>query len=390
VNLVFFNQYFFSRLLKRFAVFGGVAAAATVLLCPTARASYYLQDGFNYPTGNLGGNSPWADTTSQIAVVNTNLISIAGLADFSPSGNAALVAQNGATNVLVTYRPFDGNLVASNGSVYFSLLIEVTNIGGNYYIAGLMPPSTTIPTGAGTDSCDLISISATGGYELGIRSLAVGTVYASTVLPLNTVVLVVMKYNFSTGIASLYLNPTLGGTEPVNPSISSTGATKATSLDHLFVRMGGSTAGDFFMDTLRVASTWAEVTPITGPEATKLTFASPPSYGATGVPLDPVVVQLCGANNIAAASNNVPVTVSLNTGSFASGTTTLYSDAIGQASFNDLVISTPGIYTLTASASGIGTGLSPVSATIAVGVMGVITPQGYALSNFLNSLNVAE
>jgi hypothetical protein len=82
--------------------------------------------------------------------------------------------------------------------------------------------------------------------------------------------------------------------------------------------------------------------------------------------------------------------VSLSPGSFASGTTTIYSDPTGQAAFSNLVISTTGTYTITATASGIGAGLAPASASVSVGVAGVISPQGLALSAFLDSLMVEE
>ena len=103
-----------------------------------------------------------------------------------------------------------------------------------------------------------------------------------------------------------------------------------------------------------------------------------------------MLVQLCNANNINSPSNNVPITMSLSPGSFAGGTTTVYSDPTGQAAFSNLVIGATGTYTLTATASGIGAGLTPASASISIGAPGVISPQGYALSAFLDSLMVEE
>src|SRR5207244_11099806 len=58
------------------------------------------------------------------------------------------------------------------------------------------------------------------------------------------------------------------------------------------------------------------------------------------------------------SSNNTTLTVVLNPGCFASGTTTLNTDVSGKATFNNLVINQAGNNTMTASASGIGTGLS--------------------------------
>jgi hypothetical protein len=124
---------------------------------------------------------------------------------------------------------------------------------------------------------------------------------------------------------------------------------------------------------------------------TQLEFTSQPTNGTAGATLESVVVQISAADNIPVASNNVPVTLSLNSGLFASGTTTVNTGANGQASFNDLVIGTAGTYALTATASGCGVGMAPAtSVPIQVGVPNVISPQGYALAAFLDSLMVEK
>lgn len=77
-----------------------------------------------------------------------------------------------------------------------------------------------------------------------------------------------------------------------------------------------------------------------------------------------VVVQLQDANGNNIASNNVPITLTLNTGSFAAGsTTTVNSDATGKATFSNLKINTAGTYTITAAASGIGAGLTSATSS---------------------------
>jgi subtilisin-like proprotein convertase family protein len=74
------------------------------------------------------------------------------------------------------------------------------------------------------------------------------------------------------------------------------------------------------------------------------------------------VVQIEDAYGNNVASNGVPITVALNTGAFASGTTTVNSGGAGSATFSDLVINAAGNYTLTATASGIGAGLAATPA----------------------------
>jgi hypothetical protein len=105
-----------------------------------------------------------------------------------------------------------------------------------------------------------------------------------------------------------------------------------------------------------------------------------------------VVVQIRNDSNLNMASNNVPITVSLSaSGTFARGTTTVYSDTNGQAAFNDLAIATAGNFTLTAAASGVGTGLAPgTSSLFSIGSPHAITSQGQALGAFLDALQVEK
>jgi hypothetical protein len=362
-----------------------LAIAIGVVCCQSAPAAYYLQDGFNYVPGILGTNAPWANPTSLIMVLDGGL-GCTNLADFSPPGGAVSVVQGTPASASVTYRPFDTS--ATNGSVYFSFLIEFTNVNASSYIAGLLPPNVGLPNGNASDPCDLWVRSATNGYNLGVRAKAGNTAYASAVLALNTVCFVVLKYDFASSGASLYLAPSPGGSEPASPDATSPGIA-VTGLNHLYLRVSGSAAGGFVMDALRVASTWAEVTPLgqVAP-ATRLVFAATPTSGTAQAALASTIVQVQNDTGFNVPSNGVPVTVTLNTGGFASGTTTVDSDIYGRATFNDLAACLPGTYTLTASASGIGTGLaSATSGPIVIGATDV-TPQGQALSVFLDSLQV--
>jgi pectate lyase len=82
-----------------------------------------------------------------------------------------------------------------------------------------------------------------------------------------------------------------------------------------------------------------------------------------------VLVQVQDENAASVSSNGVPITLTLTSGSGAlSGTLTQNTDSNGKATFNDLSIDTAGTgKQLTASASGIGTGLTnALSATFTI------------------------
>src|SRR6185503_4566243 len=89
----------------------------------------------------------------------------------------------------------------------------------------------------------------------------------------------------------------------------------------------------------------------------------------------PVVVQIQDTNGVSVASNNVPITLTMTTGSgVLSGTLTQNTDPSGKATFNDLYIDVSGTKQLTATASGIGAGLSNgISSTFQISDAPVVT-----------------
>jgi len=362
-----------------------LAIVAALALGRSAPAAYYLEEGFDYAPGILGSNAPWARPTDLITVVESGL-TYPNLAECSPPGGAVSATQGSSPTAAVSYRLLDR--AATNGSTYFSFLIEFTNVTATSYVAGLLPPTVGLPSGKASDPCDLYARSAGGGFNLGVAAKGGDIAYEAAVLALNTVYFVVLRYDLTSGSASLYLNPSPGGSTPVSPDATSTG-TAVTGLNHLYLRVSGPLAGSFRMDALRVASTWAEVTPLgeVAP-ATKLAFATTPTTGTAGSALASTVIQIQNDTGFNVPSNGVPVTVSLNTGGFAGGTTTVNSDIFGRATFSDLAVALPGTYNLTATAAGIGAGLA--SATSGAMVIGAtnITDQGHALSAFLDSLQV--
>ena len=323
--------------------------AAGLCLDSTAHAAPLLQEGFNYPAGILGNNSPWTGATSLIVATNTGL-TYANLADFSPPSLCAGVFQ-GVT--AASYRPLD--TTANSGVVYFSFLLNFTSKPGSYFIAGLLQSTNAPPGGTSADPLDLIDNTSGSGYKLGIRAKGGTTTYVtSSVVPMstNTTYFVVMKYIFTNGLASLYLNPQPGGSEPVSPDASSTATTPVPDLKYVYLRSGSATAGNFLVGTLRAGSTWAEVTPATGGQNGKLFFAAQPATTTAGNFLPAMSVQLQDALGNNVASNNVAVSLSVNAGTFAGGTPTANTSPAGLASFNNLAVTTAGTYTLTASATG--------------------------------------
>jgi hypothetical protein len=384
-----------------------LAVAAGLFFGHGAQGSLLLQDSFNFTSGGaLAGQGTWATTTnSAFITVGSGSLTYPGLADVSPSGNRAVVSGQSETvggPASYTYSPFSGASQSGAGTVvYASFLLNVTAVvsGDNYTFLGMLPYAASGPGNGGNfnstyDPIDLAcKFSATGQYTLGIRSLGQGASFATTALPINTTELIVLKYDFTAKKASLFINPALAS-EPGTAEATSTGSAMASSLDQVYIRNGGTSLGvasqNYEVDAIRVGSTWAEVTPQAPiAPAARLGFTTGPSAGTAGATMARVVVQALDANTNNVATNNVPITLNLDTGLFAGGSPTACTDAAGKAVFNNLVVNVPGTYAITASASGIGAGLSPATiSTFEIGPTNAISEQGQALSVLLDSLQV--
>jgi len=382
----------------------GLALAAGLTCSQSAQASLYWQEGLDYPSGGpLAGNGAWVNSYSLITVGSGSLAYF-GLTDTSPAGNAAAVAANPnagtSSSPFFTSSPF--GTPVSTGVVYAAFLLNYTGMTApaNYTFMGML---TAAGNGGNfinaNDPCDLAERSNSNGtgYQLGIRTYGQGASYAPPVLALNTVHVIVMKYDFAAKTASLFLNPSIAAGEPATPDASSTSTTAAANLGQIYLRAAGNMAGGggvasppYLVDTLRVASTWAEaMPPAPVPPAARLSFTAAPLAGTVRAPLARFVVQALDASTNNAATNNVPITLSLDTGSFTGGSPTAYTDAAGRAVFNNLVVNIPGTYAITASASGIGAGLSPATTNaIEIGPTNAIGEAGQALSDFLDCLHV--
>ncbi|HEU5071421.1 MAG TPA: hypothetical protein VFV96_13540 [Verrucomicrobiae bacterium] len=179
---------------------------------------------------------------------------------------------------------------------------------GSGYLTGLLPSGTTSPNGS-SDALALYFSLNGNGYQLAIRKTGASAVYAANVLATNVTQFIVVKYAFNPGTGddgvSLFINPTPGGSEPAVPDASQTGGTDAVNLQNLYLK---SSAGydTWNFDTLRVGTTWADVTPAvddTGSHEPRITEAS---AGPDGIVLRGTngatsgVYQVLSSTNVAA------------------------------------------------------------------------------------------
>src|ERR1017187_1278221 len=129
-----------------------------------------------------------------------------------------------------------------------------------------------------------------------------------------------------------------------------------------------STAGTaVYIGITKGTTNFGTLSETAGTAGTKLGYTTAPATtNVAGVAMANIVVQVQGAAGNNVASNNVAITVALNSGSFASGSTNATTGAGGSATFSNFVINTQGSYTLTAAAPATSLSNSPAAPFVVV------------------------
>jgi hypothetical protein len=292
------------------------------------------------------------------------------------SGGATHYLENTLTNAGTVVMTNSGGLVVSYASVfgYFGLIenlpgalwdiqndqsIYNNEIGPAYFHnAGTVRKS-------GHTGTTMIYIPF---YNSGTVTVQYGTVALDGgFTPMGGELLFGLSSPTSFGTMSILGNATLGGTVGViwlNGFVPASG-NSFTVLNY------GSYTGIFTNTDLPSAALWqTNYGPtsftISVASINKLAFTIEPAGGKLpDAILAPVVVQVEGPGGNPIATNGVPVTLSLNSGSGTlSGTLTQNTDPTGKATFSELSINSIGMKTLRASSSGLTAATSTVFAIV--------------------------
>lgn len=209
-------------------------------------------------------NSP--TTTGAISIVEGSL-TYAGLA--ASTGNKVLLPGTNSTVSRDINADISTSLPAGTTTAYFSALVNVEDAtqlsaDGDYFMhfgndAGT--PNTTL-------FARLFIKSSGAGYKLGILNTSGGTPAPvatdnATELAFGTTYLVVVKYEIKTGndMASLWVNPALGDTEPTGGVTNEAGTSSGPSRFQSISLRNSSGTPKAYIDEIRVGTTFAAVTP---------------------------------------------------------------------------------------------------------------------------------
>jgi hypothetical protein len=291
----------------------GLLFSVLILTSQIAWGQLLFEENFNYSAGPLTTVGPtWVNhsgTAEQTDVINTDSdfgksLSYSGY--MSPVGRRVFLTESesedvsrslpSSINTGVLYASFLMKAITApsgtTGGHFFHFYENSSLFGGSVYIR---------PSGS--------------GFNLGINArtaTTAATVWDSNVLNYNQTYLIVVKYEFISGttndIASLFINPSLVGGEPVaDVSHTNTGSgPDLTSIERIALRQSlaiGVGMGGIEIDGIRVATTWS-----LAPLPVELTSFSATTIGST--------VKLSW--NTAAEVNNYGFEVERKTGNLQS------------------------------------------------------------------------
>ena len=237
-------------------------------------ATVIWDETFNYTVSNLALETSWTtpapapavNPTSGVLTTGTGKNIVSPALTYSNTGGTYILSGIGKTinndysagADYKSYKPFTTTPVTS-GVVYLTFIYNagVTQVQTASEVFGMATGTSSGPkvwVGKGLTVgtyrfCTTRASTSSADYHWGTTEFT----------DVNASVLVVLKYDFSTNISSVYLNPVIGGTEPGTPEVSDgTSTAYRTSLNNLWFRNTGSSASKFNLSGVRVSTSWSE------------------------------------------------------------------------------------------------------------------------------------
>lgn len=232
----------------------------------TANAGVFTDEIFNYSVLNLIDETSWTTAGTLTTGTGRNIISSA--LTYSNNGKTYILSGEGKTlnsdisscTDYKSYKPFSTSSISTD-AVYMSFMYKAGVAQGqtNSEVMGMADGTNQGPrlwAGKGVNNTSNFRFGLTRGVTTS-ASIIWGTTEYSDV---SATMLIVIKYDFATSTASIFINPELGTTtEPTADIIDNTTTTFRTQLNNMWIRSQGSSAVKFNVGGIRVASTWAEV-----------------------------------------------------------------------------------------------------------------------------------
>ena len=231
-----------------------------------SKATVLIDETFDYAVSNLADAPTWTTAGTLTTGAGRTILPLALTytdADktymLSGVGNTLNSDISSAADYK-SYKSFTSTPINS-GVIYMSFLYKAGVAQGqtNSEVMGLADGTSQGPrlwAGKGSVS--------TSNYRFGLTR---GSTTSATIIwgatefsDVSQTLLIVIKYDFASSTASVFINPTLGSAdEPTADIVDNTTTTIRNKLDNLWFRSQGSSAVKFNVGGIRVATSWAEI-----------------------------------------------------------------------------------------------------------------------------------
>lgn len=268
-----------------------LAMLLSLLAAPGAQAQLTLPayEPFNYPNnerigtaGSSGVTWTWGNSTGTGSATTTDAISLSYPGLPAPTGITLAYLATTPSSGRNRGLPFTSQTLSDlNPTVYYSFLLNVqANPSALKSIFALSSSGTSLATAM------TVFLTVDGKLAIGKNSSTAATATTADALSAGTH-LIVLRYKFVTGSANdeyaLWVDPgSLGSVEGSVPAatISTTSGSDASALASLAIvhQPTPTPPGNFFVDELRIAKTWAEVTPVDCTPGTAFTVTGGGAY----------------------------------------------------------------------------------------------------------------
>jgi hypothetical protein len=219
-------------------------------LAAASQATLLLKDSFNYNTGALTGQGGWGG--GGYTVTNGNLTAPAGF----PAASGNRLSISGSSSLVATNGSFTAQ---TSGTVYMSYLVQfnATKAGAAFHLGGFSKDGGAEYGGLAVSNATASSVYFGLGTRNGLTQQFLPTAFATGVTHM-----VVVSYKIVTGSANdvinFWLDPALGGAEPVAQLSNTTTGDIGTSVNT--VDFKATTPFSYsYIDELRVGTTWGDV-----------------------------------------------------------------------------------------------------------------------------------
>ncbi|MUU78609.1 T9SS type A sorting domain-containing protein [Winogradskyella endarachnes] len=238
---------------------GAICDINTTITSPTCDPTLTLPiyEGFDYTVGaDLGDQPNWynySGTTNPIDIVSGNLSYL----DLAASSGNSVYLEGGAIDSEVEFTAI------TSGKVYVSFILNITDLsnvtdlndGGYIAILGAFDARVWVRP-------DTNPVGTT--YGMAITNGSMVSSFTTTNYNVGDNVFVVMSYNIDNGEVNGWINPesaNFGGSEPT-ALITDTDSSPSALIDSFALRQDSTAETPaLIIDEIRIATTWAEVTP---------------------------------------------------------------------------------------------------------------------------------